>query len=95
MRINIDILNTTKKTFWNIFYKKMDLVRNVNQKTDEHVKKIVGSVKKNGDKALLKFINKYDGYKTTHIKSVRISKKEIFASFGGLFNKSSLSFLLT
>ncbi len=77
MRINIDILNTTKKTFWNIFYKKMDLVRNVNQKTDEHVKKIVGSVKKNGDKALLKFINKYDGYKTTHIKSVRISKKEI------------------
>ncbi|MED5430164.1 MAG: histidinol dehydrogenase [Pseudomonadota bacterium] len=77
MRINIDILNTTKKTFWNIFYKKMDLVRNVNQKTDEHVKKIVGLVKKNGDKALLKFINKYDGYKTTHIKSVRISKKEI------------------
>ncbi len=77
MRINIDILNTTKKTFWNIFYKKMDLVRNVNQKTDEHVKKIVGSVKKNGDKALLKLINKYDGYKTTHIKSVRISKKEI------------------
>ena len=77
MRINIDILNTTKKTFWDIFYKKMDLVRNVNQKTDEHVKKIVGSVKKNGDKALLKFINKYDGYKTTHIKSVRISKKEI------------------
>ena len=77
MRINIDILNTTKKTFWNIFYKKMDLVRNVNQKTDEHVKKIVGSVKKNGDKALLKFINKYDGYKTTHIKSVCISKKEI------------------
>ena len=46
MRINIDILNTTKKTFWNIFYKKMDLVRNVNQKTDEHVKKIVGLVKK-------------------------------------------------
>ena len=77
MRINIDILNTTKKTFWNIFYKKMDLVRNVNQKTDEHVKKIVGLVKKNGDKALLKLINKYDGYKTTHIKSVRISKKEI------------------
>ena len=63
MRINIDILDTTKRTFWNTFYKKIDLARNIDKKTDEHVKKIIDSVKKNGDKSLLKLINKYDGYK--------------------------------
>ena len=52
MRINIDILDTTKRTFWNTFYKKIDLARNIDKKTDEHVKKIIDSVKKNGDKSL-------------------------------------------
>ena len=77
MRINIDILDTTKRTFWNTFYKKIDLARNIDKKTDEHVKKIIDSVKKNGDKSLLKLINKYDGYKIKNIKNTRISKKEI------------------
>ena len=77
MRINIDILDTTKRTFWNTFYKKIDLARNIDKKTDEHVKKIIDSVKKNGDKSLLKLINKYDGYKIKNIKNTRISKKAI------------------
>ena len=77
MKINISNLDTEKRNFWKMFKNKMNVSRNVNDKTISIVKNIIKSVRKNGDKSLLRFINKYDGYKTSNLKSIRVTKKEI------------------
>ena len=77
MKISISNLDTEKRNFWKMFRNKMNVSRNVNDKTISIVKNIIKSVRKNGDKSLLRFINKYDGYKTSNLKSIRVTKKEI------------------
>ena len=71
MKISISNLDTEKRNFWKMFKNKMNVSRNVNDKTISIVKNIIKSVRKNGDKSLLRFINKYDGYKTSNLKSIR------------------------
>ena len=63
MKININNLDTKKRNFCEIFKKKISSARNIDNKTINSVQRIINSVKKNGDTALLKLINKYDGYK--------------------------------
>ena len=77
MKINISNLDTRKRNFWERFKKKISVTRNVNDKTIDLVKKIIDSVRKNGDESLLKFINKYDGYKVRSMRGIRVTKKEI------------------
>lgn len=77
MKINIDNLDTKKRNFFEIFKKKISSARNIDSKTINSVQRIINSVKKNGDTELLKFINKYDGYKVGSMKSICITKKEI------------------
>jgi len=77
MKININNLDTKKRNFCEIFKKKINSARNIDNKTINSVQRIINSVKKNGDTALLKLINKYDGYKVGSMKSICITKKEI------------------
>ena len=77
MKININNLDTKKRNFCEIFKKKINSARNIDNKTISSVQRIINSVKKNGDTALLKLINKYDGYKVGSMKGTYITKKEI------------------
>ena len=77
MKININNLDTKKRNFCEIFKKKINSARNIDNKTINSVQRIINSVKKNGDTALLKLINKYDGYKVGSMKGTCITKKEI------------------
>ena len=77
MKININNLDTKKRNFCEIFKKKINSARNIDNKTINSVQRIINSVKKNGDTELLKLINKYDGYKVGSMKSTCITKKEI------------------
>ncbi|MEC9206066.1 MAG: histidinol dehydrogenase [Pseudomonadota bacterium] len=77
MKINTNNLDTKNKSFWKTFRDKINVTRNVDDKKISAVKKIIDSVRKNGDKALIKFINKYDKYKISNLKNIRVTKKEI------------------
>ena len=63
------------------FQKNIDvLVRipnDLNSDIDDEVKKIVEDVKKNGDKALLKYTLQFDGFKPKTASGLKVSQHEI------------------
>ena len=77
MKIKVDQINTKNRNFKNIFQKKIETVRLVDNSIVKIVSSIIKSIKKNGDKALQKYINKYDGYILRNIKNIVITSSQI------------------
>ena len=77
MTIRIKSLNTNMSNFERQFSSYIKSNNAFNKSTQDKVDKIVSSIKKNGDKALLKYINELDGYKVHNINSCFISQTQI------------------
>lgn len=50
---------------------------NINKEVSEAVEVILEDVKKNGDKAIIKYAEKFDGFKVKNIKDIMATEKEI------------------
>ena len=77
MKINPLRINTSDKDFEKKFLKRVKINNNINRKVQDTVDSIISNVRKNGDKALIGFIRKFDNYNVKNIKKIIISPNEI------------------
>jgi len=77
MKINPLRIDTSDKDFEKKFLKRVKINNNINRKVQDTVDSIISNVRKNGDKALIGFIRKFDNYNVKNIKKIIISPNEI------------------
>ena len=70
-------LDSTHPDFQNKINALVSISNDLNLDIDDEVKKIVEDVKKNGDKALLKYTLQFDGFKPKTASSLKVSQHEI------------------
>ena len=83
-------LSTTEKEFNRKFKKRLRINASVNTKVERDVQKIITSIQKQGNKALLKCIESFDKIKINNINKIKISKDEISKSYS-LVSKTEIS----
>ena len=77
MKINPLRIDTSKKDFEKKIADRIGINNNVNKKVQKEVDLIISSIRKNGDKALMGFIKKFDNYDIKRIKDILVSSDEI------------------
>ena len=77
-------LSTTEKEFDHKFRKRLRINEIVNIKTEKEVQKIINSIKKQGNKYLLKCITSFDKILTKDANKIKISKDEIKKSYASV-----------
>ena len=70
-------INTTKKNFLNNLEFLLDKRRTYVPKKHTLVKRIIKEVKKNGNKAIIKYEKKFNNYKKLEIRNLKYTDKEI------------------
>jgi len=83
-------LNTTEKEFIYKFKKRLRINESVNTKVEEKVQKIINSIKKQGNKYLLKCIMNFDKIPIKYANKIKLSKYEIKKSYT-LVSKTEIS----
>jgi len=83
-------LNTTEKEFIHKFKKRLRINESVNTKVEEKVQKIINSIKKQGNKYLLKCIMNFDKIPIKYANKIKLSKYEIKKSYT-LVSKTEIS----
>ena len=53
-------LNTKKKGFSKLLQDRLNIRDDINHKTENFVRKLIADIKKNKDKALMKYVSQYD-----------------------------------
>ena len=71
------ILNTKKNRFTKMFLDRLNIRDDINQKTENFVRRVIQDIKKNRDKSLIKYISKYDNKSILNIKKILVTKSEI------------------
>ena len=77
MKINPLRIDTSKKDFEKKIADRIGINNNTNKKVQKEVDLIISSIRKNGDKALMGFIKKFDNYDIKRIKDILVSPGEI------------------
>ena len=77
MKINPLRIDTSKKDFEKKIADRIGINNNTNKKVQKEVDLIISSIRKNGDKALMGFIKKFDNYDIKRIKDISVSPGEI------------------
>ena len=77
MKINPLRIDTSKKDFEKKIADRIGINNNTNKKVQKEVDLIISSIRKNGDKALMGFIKKFDNYDIKRIKDILVSSDEI------------------
>ena len=77
MKINPLRIDTSKKDFEKKISDRIGINDSANKKVQKKVDLIISSIRKDGDKALMGFIKKFDNYDIKRIKDILISSDEI------------------
>ena len=77
MKINPLRIDTSKKDFEKKIADRIGINNSTNKKIQKEVDLIISSIRKNGDKALMGFIRKFDNYDIKRIKDLLVSSDEI------------------
>ena len=87
---NITTLDTANKNFEKIFSNKLKINQAFSPSLIKEVEIIINNVKKNNDKSIKRYINKFDGYHVNNIKQILVTKTQIRQAYNSI-SKSELT----